>query len=58
VNERFQDSGDVARLVEEQEPDTAKPCPHCGQPVGDEKNIHVRGNEPRLLATCGGSRLD
>jgi hypothetical protein len=58
VNSRFQDSGDVARLVEEQKPDTTKPCPHCGQPVGDEKNIHVQGNESRLLVNCGGSGYD
>jgi hypothetical protein len=58
VNKRFQDSSDVVRLVAEQQPDTIRPCPHCKQPVGDERNIRVQGNEPRLLVTCGGSGLD
>jgi len=58
VNTRFRDSGDVARLIEEQKPDTTKPCPYCRQPVGDEKHIRVQGNEPRLLVTCGGSGLN
>ena len=48
----------MARLVRQQQPDTTKPCPHCRRPVGDEKNIRVQGNEPRLLVTCGGSGLD
>lgn len=58
MNKRFQDSGDVTRLVEEQQPDTTRPCPHCGRPVGDERNIRVQGNEPQLLVTCGGSGYD
>ncbi len=57
MSPRFQDSSDVTRLVQEQQPDTTAPCPHCGQPVGDEANIRVMGNEQRLLVTCGGSGL-
>jgi len=46
---------DVERLVAEQQPDASAPCPNCGKPVGDGKNIFVEGNEPRLLVHCGGS---
>jgi len=49
---------DVARLVAEQKPDPAAPCPHCGRPIIEDRNIVVRGYDPRLLARCGGSGLD
>lgn len=58
VNSRFQDSSDVAWLIEQQRPDTTAACPCCGQPVGDENNIRVQGTEPRLIVNCGGSGLD
>src|SRR5580700_6537878 len=43
VNFKNFDSSDVAQLVEEQQPDHSAPCPHCGKPVGDAKNITVMG---------------
>jgi hypothetical protein len=49
-----QTSKDVERLVDEQEPDSSKPCPHCHKPVRDP-NIFVEGDVPRLLSHCGGS---
>ncbi len=54
----MQDSNDVERLVAEQQPNHNAPCPHCGKPVGDSRNIFVEGSEPRLLAHCGGSGYD
>ena len=53
-----QTSKDVEQLVAEQQPDASKPCPNCGKPVRDDKNIFMEGNEPRLLAHCGGSAYE
>ena len=54
---RCVDHLDLAQLIAEQQPDTTAPCPHCGQPVGDSRNIRPMGIVPRLIVTCGGSGL-
>jgi hypothetical protein len=51
----FLNSSDVARLVEEQQPDANAPCPNCGRPVDDSVNIFVEANVLRLFIHCGGS---
>ena len=47
---------DVARLYEEQKPNPNAPCPRCGRPVREDKNIFPEGG--RLTAHCGGSGYD
>ncbi|MFD8703752.1 hypothetical protein ACFV1W_14190 [Kitasatospora sp. NPDC059648] len=52
------DHTDVQRLLTEQQPDPAAPCPHCGKPVREDKNVFVEHGVPRLIAHCGGSAFD
>ena len=47
---------DVARLYDEQKPDPTAPCPLCGEPVREDKNISVENG--KLIARCGGSGYD